>query len=462
MSTYRPYLVAAVITAAGCIVYLSNTGLRSQYPIFQNFLAKTPLYGAGNLTAGNETVAQLDKSEINKANSDRSNVNSSLLLSRKPTESSLLFLEKKTLSEDVNLSTFSSPFMLDLNSETHSFNHLILDATGAVSSSGSDERKGVKNLTNNVNLKRNLTTKLIYFYNKPEWYGGDLSGCLVNACAFVTDPNLREKADAMLVHVCRIEGSPPPTRPQGQIWIGFGLESPHHYYGTYKNPAWRGVFNWSMTYRVDSDVFFPYCYITYKGLTTPDRNYTLIALGKTKTAAWFVSNCRTPSGRMQYVNKLRQYIDVDIFGSCGSNTCGREKEGDCMAMLNTTYAFYIAFENSLCQDYVTEKFYKVFYSNVDVIPVVRGEVNYTKYFPPGTFIDAEDFKNPEDLAKYLKSLVSDHEAYAAMLRRKDRFSGIGGYRVASCDLCKKLHDDKEVKMYRDFPDWVESGMCRTG
>ena len=42
----------------------------------------------------------------------------------------------------------------------------------------------------------------------------------------------------------------------------------------------------------------------------------------------------------------------------------RTQEDACYQMLNSTYKFYLALENSVCQDYVTEKFYKILQYNV--------------------------------------------------------------------------------------------------
>lgn len=51
----------------------------------------------------------------------------------------------------------------------------------------------------------------------------------------------------------------------------------------------------------------------------------------------------------------------------------------------------MAFENSLCVDYITEKFFKVL--NYNVIPVVLNGVNMSAIAPPNSYIDLKDFEN---------------------------------------------------------------------
>lgn len=127
-------------------------------------------------------------------------------------------------------------------------------------------------------------------------------------------------------------------------------------------------FNWTMTYRWDSDMVSPYGYIApngsvplhpsadqmihYLSTRNPTINY---AQGKMKMAAWFVSNCASHSRRMEMVRELKNYIDVDVYGDCGTKVCPRKHEEDCRLMAAQKYKFYLSFENSLCLDYVTEK-----------------------------------------------------------------------------------------------------------
>jgi hypothetical protein len=73
---------------------------------------------------------------------------------------------------------------------------------------------------------------------------------------------------------------------------------------------------------------------------------------KTKLVAWFVSHCETPIQREEYARQLGQYIPVDIYGRCGKEqvTSICDSEGDSanceeIHKLRAQYKFYLAFEN---------------------------------------------------------------------------------------------------------------------
>lgn len=79
------------------------------------------------------------------------------------------------------------------------------------------------------------------------------------------------------------------------------------------------------------------------------------AKGKTKMAAWFVSNCNSKSSRNEFVRELQKYIDVDVYGKCGTMQCSTTIDGQCRDMAAKNYKFFMSLENSLCPDYITEK-----------------------------------------------------------------------------------------------------------
>lgn len=100
---------------------------------------------------------------------------------------------------------------------------------------------------------------------------------------------------------------------------------------------------------------------------------------KKKLVAWMVSHCETDSLRELYVKQLNHFITVDIYGNCGLLNCSRTWDfstPECYDMLESNYKFYLSFENSVCPDYVTEKFFHAM--SRYIIPVVYGGANYSR------------------------------------------------------------------------------------
>ena len=112
--------------------------------------------------------------------------------------------------------------------------------------------------------------------------------------------------------------------PDRSVWHILWIYPLHLWWNDYASPAWRGVFNWTMTYRTDSDIFSPVGRLIRRQTTVP-KNYTAVASRKTKSVAWFVSKYDTMykygSQREKYVKELRKYIDVNIFGECSPHKC---------------------------------------------------------------------------------------------------------------------------------------------
>ncbi|XP_053386586.1 glycoprotein 3-alpha-L-fucosyltransferase A-like [Mercenaria mercenaria] len=233
-----------------------------------------------------------------------------------------------------------------------------------------------------------------------------------------TDAN---RSQAIIFDGCFMPRNLNFTRPDGQIWIFAAHESPLTYSAGgnwwYRNKQY--IFNWTMTYDKDNtDIFLPYGEILKRN-NEKKRNFKSIALNKKKTLLMIASHCQTDSKRQEYVKELKKYIDVDVLGRCGKKlNCGIHYTHDekCFQLLNTSYKFYLAFENALCHQYITEKFYENF--NYDLIMLTRGgyKEESKTLFPEGIYIATEDFKSIKDLATYLKNLRVDE--YAELLKRE--------------------------------------------
>jgi len=81
---------------------------------------------------------------------------------------------------------------------------------------------------------------------------------------------------------------------------------------------------------------------------------------KSRLVAAVISNCKDANGRLEYIRELQRFIPVDVYGKCGALRCPKKDDGDnanCMGGIERTTKFYLAFENSNCEDYITEKFF---------------------------------------------------------------------------------------------------------
>ncbi|KAB7498128.1 Alpha-(1,3)-fucosyltransferase C, partial [Armadillidium nasatum] len=145
-------------------------------------------------------------------------------------------------------------------------------------------------------------------------------------------------------------------RKHNQVYVLFSMEAPPvvnydrlEYYDYF--------FNWTMTYRRDSDVYFPFGLAIKRQTKNKIKYVTDKGLFQKKTAVWFVSHCQTNSKREKFVQELKKYVNVDIYGNCGGKTCGKSShiatinnlfDDPCISVMKN-YIFYLAFENSLCK-----------------------------------------------------------------------------------------------------------------
>ena len=264
--------------------------------------------------------------------------------------------------------------------------------------------------------------------------GEKFRSCPFSNCKILTDPSHLAAADAVLVHLRNVSKDifPVNRRPQ-QLWIGDLREPPLLYYVAQLTP-YNGLFNVSSTYlRSAADVLNSYGY-TAPLSSTEERSVdpvSKIDVQRPKLAAWFVTHCRTLGRREDYVARLTRYIAVDIYGRCGSMSCAKTNQSYCYAMLERTYKFYLAFENSACVDYVTEKAWNIL--RLNVVPVVLGGADYKALLPPHSYIDIRDFSSARQLAEYLTMLSMNDHLYRKYFEWKRHFRvGITNY---ACQLC---------------------------
>ncbi|CAH0701099.1 unnamed protein product [Spodoptera exigua] len=248
----------------------------------------------------------------------------------------------------------------------------------------------------------------------------------------------------------------------------------------------NGFFNWTWTYKLDSEIRWGYMTIRDKNKTIvgPKKEMHWLKLEdmepisedfkrrlktKTKAAAWFVSNCYSKSRRTavakQLDEELKKYnYSVDIYGSCGTLSCSRDNDESCNDLIKNDYYFYLSFENSFSEDYATEKLWRAL--NYDAVPIVYGGANYTRFMPDGIYLDARKL-SIQELAAKMNELINDPDKYAEYFKWKNYYSYHRQHESVDtepyCLFCTHLNNEEMVKkttIYEDFKRWwTPPGRC---
>ncbi|KRX74131.1 Alpha-(1,3)-fucosyltransferase 5 [Trichinella sp. T6] len=280
-----------------------------------------------------------------------------------------------------------------------------------------------------------------------------LSKCPQLNCRIHYDRSL-VKQSAAVVHYDRtinFYNMPPRHRQLNQHYVFFLMETPHH---VSDKVFWKNNLNYytlTMSYRRDSDIFSPFGYLKKRDvpIKLSDDHLKMITKSKTDLAACLVSYCSTPSQRELYMAELQKHIDIHVYGKCGTRHCLKEsscpKDCQCEKMIASRYKFYIAFENSVCKDWVTEKIF----NRMDryMVPIVFNRKIYEAHIPPDSFIAVDDFDSPAQLADYLKQLDQNDDLYIKYFKWKETYESVSfpdGFHMAFCQLCGRLQADQSM------------------
>uniref|UniRef100_A0A8D2JHT6 Fucosyltransferase n=2 Tax=Varanus komodoensis TaxID=61221 RepID=A0A8D2JHT6_VARKO len=265
-------------------------------------------------------------------------------------------------------------------------------------------------------------------------------------CFFTADRKWYPKADAVLVHHYDVYRNaaklPQDPRPPSQRWIWYSPEPPSkHPVPTFMD----NLFNLTMSYRRDSDIFAPYGW-----LEALDQLQEVIIPPKSKLVAWVVSNWK-PSyvqPRIKYYEELKKHISVDVYGRGHQPLPGNK-------LLSTLsqYKFYLAFENSQHEDYITEKVWRNALLS-GTVPVVLGpsRKSYERCLPPDSFIHIDDFPGPQELAGFLHELDGNTTRYASYFQWRSWLKPVH-YKSWGYQFCKACRALQELPpMYRAVPE----------
>ena len=203
------------------------------------------------------------------------------------------------------------------------------------------------------------------------------------------------------------------TKPANQIWVAwnFGCEA---IFPWIKSQNIKSLFDIWMSYHPDSDIILPYYHYSYlEQLKIKHR------LNRCKDVCMFISSTINNSHRLEYLKELSYYLKIDSYGKWMNNINIECDEGyKTKLKIISEYKFTIAFENSIVNDYVTEKFYEPLL--VGSIPIYMGAPNIDDYSPSSdAFINVNDFFSPKELAQAVKDICNNTNLYQSFFMWKD-------------------------------------------
>lgn len=281
------------------------------------------------------------------------------------------------------------------------------------------------------------------------------------------------KSDAIEVSLL----SKSKRRNNKQLWVFLTDESPLH---TNIWPEYKNIFNWSMTYRSNSDVPVPYGRTIPKKYNKLDTNklITKNINKKNKLVAIMGSNCSTKnSQRWLYVKNILNILlklndtnnQLDIIGHClngNKKICPGHFKKDCKYL--NSYKFYLSFENSNCDEYLTEKIYWNAYDKYSV-PIIMGptKINCQNLLPPHSYIHVDDFNTTNDLINYIIYLNNNYDKYIEYHLWRYYYDVVNehGYFGSSskhyCRLCQAIiiNDKTKTKVYNYVEDFWNKKQC---
>ncbi|XP_078397439.1 4-galactosyl-N-acetylglucosaminide 3-alpha-L-fucosyltransferase 9-like [Cetorhinus maximus] len=296
---------------------------------------------------------------------------------------------------------------------------------------------------------KNDTIVLIWFW--PFGSPVELNSCEskfdIRACYLTADRSLYTKSHAVLIHHSEIRSDmsnlPTQPRPAFQKWVWMNLESPTN---TKKNTGIDQLFNLTLTYRRDSDIQVPYGSLSKKKVPSD-----FVFPNKSNLVCWVVSNWNRKHARVKYYYELYKYIKIVIYGQF----LWQRLSNNNLIPTISRCKFYLSFENSIHEDYITEKLYNPLLAGS--VPVVMGPSrnNYENYIPADSFIHVDDFHSAKELAGYLQMLNDNEDLYMHYFKwrkyytvRMTRF-----WDEHACNVCENIKQHQEYRSCSSLGKW---------
>ncbi|KII69068.1 hypothetical protein RF11_02857 [Thelohanellus kitauei] len=284
---------------------------------------------------------------------------------------------------------------------------------------------------------RNLTTILIYgtFYDHvllPHLTG---IGCEHSHLFSVKRSNKVVDFDIIILHFIDHDRFMTEYLKRNFTSRKIMIESPYSVKETFTLSLSENVFtHWVFSYYKSSYFHVPYGYFKRKKYRTYQRKIKFKR--KKKEIAGIISNCNVQNSvRLRYIHNLRNHVYISLYGDCFNHSISdRQRE-----QILSSHKFTLAFENSHCEDYNTEKYWHAIVRGS--IPIVMSYYKNLNHLIPGSYLDVFNFTNPKHLALHLKDVISSSkkEMYYHQWR-KFYIPFIPKFSINGCEMLNMIHD----------------------
>ena len=217
-----------------------------------------------------------------------------------------------------------------------------------------------------------------------------------------------------------------------QTYVHRSWEPPPYEFSETPASRLNSFFNASMSYRMDAEFSAPFGkFIKIKNhpegaeldqlIQNFGNNNIHLAVreGNGSLLAQMVSHCNTESGRENLTTMIETLLKVDVYGNCGPLKCIKNGELDCNELVGRTNKMYLAFENSICKDYVTEKVFKMLPYNI--IPIVFNGARMSDVAPTHSYINVMDYGSVRELVDDIKRIADDDALFASYFWWRDYY-----------------------------------------
>jgi hypothetical protein len=227
---------------------------------------------------------------------------------------------------------------------------------------------------------------------------------------FTRDRRRVKEADAVVFHLPGPYLFRDAPKYPGQLWVSWTMESHANTHAWRRDHKAVPHFDLHMGFPQSADIWHTYLPSLAEWQTALTQNRQQPT--EPVPAVLFQSAGSDKCGRDDYLTELMAELKFDSYGRFLNNRSVPQPDRGPESKLDVirSYRFTLGFENTIEEDYVTEKFYQPLL--IGSVPVYRGAPNVAEYAPgEHCYIDASKY-TPRELAAYLRELSENEVEYA--------------------------------------------------